>query len=155
MFFGRRMNRYKTTINLPLREYYGFNEKINILVEEGTNELNVTVLYKNKHPKLSFAGMPSEVNDIINSFCGDFIEIRASLSCPKFFPFHPPIWQIIKVNNNLYNRGIIQLEEYYTYIVEGVNRSNVTNWSPAYGFETEILRFLMRINHFESVVENV
>jgi hypothetical protein len=155
MFFARRLFRYNKTVDLPLREYYGLNEKINILVKEGTNELTVTILYKNKQPQLFFQGVPTEVNDIIHSFCGDVIEIRAKLTCPKYFPFQSPIWQIIKVKHNLYNRGIIDLEEYYAYVVECVNRSNDINWSSAYGFETEILRFFTRINHFESIVENV
>jgi len=155
MFFRKRLNKYKQTVDLPLREYYGLNENINILVNEGTDDLNVIILYKNKQPKFSFTEFPDEINDMICSFCGDFIEIRLKLTCPKFFPFHSPIWHIIKVNNNLYNRGIIDLEEYYTHIVECVNRSNIRNWSPTYGFEKEILRFFTRINHFESILENI
>jgi hypothetical protein len=157
MFFLGRFDRYKKVVDCSLHKYYGLNEKINIFVNNGNNELYITIIYKNKHPKYQIKELPKEVNDLIYSYCGDFIEIQAKLACPLTFPYNSPVWNIINVKDNLYNRGIINLEEYYHHIATLANESNINrkNWSPIYGFEKEILRFFMRVNHFESIVEKI
>jgi len=127
-----------------------------INVEKKKDELYVTFIYKKKNSPIHF-NLPIEINKLIYSYCGDVIEIQTKLVCPKFYPYNPPIWNLVKVNNNLYNQGIITLKEYYESVIDHVNHSNgnLENWSCIYGFEKEILRFFMRINHFESVIENL
>jgi len=152
--FESRYNRLND-IDVPLSQFFGC-EKMTIIVEKNQSELYVTFTYKNKNSPIHF-NVPIEINKLIYSFCGDFIEIKTRLVCPKFYPYNPPVWNLVKVNNNLYNRGIITLKEYYESVIEHVNHSNgvLQNWSCIYGFEKEILRFFMRINHFESLIENL
>lgn len=156
MFFGRRFAKFQQ-IDVPLTKYYGLNEKVNLLVDKGDSSLFLTIIYRNKHPIYTFKELPDEINELIYSFCGDFIEIRAKLYCTLRFPYESPVWEIVSVKNNLYNRGIITLEDYYKYIADCINKSNIAgkNWSATYGFEKEILRFFIRVNHFESVVSNI
>lgn len=153
--YESRYKRFTNMVTVPLSEYFGC-KNMEIIVEKRETELYITFKYKNKMHPIHF-NLPIEINKLIYSYCGDFIEIHTKLVCPKMYPYAPPIWNLIKVNNNLYNRGIITLTEYYKSVVEHVNHSNETlhNWSCIYGFEKEILRFFMRINHFESVVENI
>ena len=153
--FNSRYDRFNNMVTVPLSEFFGC-KNMSIVVEKNDTELYITFTYKNKNSPIHF-NLPIEINKLIYSFCGDFIEIKTRLACPKFYPYNPPIWNLVKVNNNLYNRRIITLTEYYESIVEHVNHSNkeLSNWSCIYGFEKEILRFLVRINHFESVIENL
>ena len=142
-------------VTVPLSEYYGC-KNMEIIVNKQESELYITFKYKNKTSPIHF-NLPIEINKLIYSYCGDFIEIQTKLVCPRLYPFTAPIWSLIKVNNNLYNRGIITLTEYYESVVGHVNHSSreLHNWSCIYGFEKEILRFLTRINHFESILENL
>ena len=153
--FNSRYNRFKNMVTVPLSEFFGC-KNMNITVEKKDDELCIIFLYKNKNSPFHF-NLPIELNKLIYSYCGDFIEIQTRLVCPKLYPYNPPIWSLIKVNNNLYNHGIITLTEYYESVVAHMNHSSkeLNNWTCIYGFEKEILRFFMRINHFESVVENI
>jgi len=153
--FDSRYRRFSDMVTVPLSEYFGCNNMEIVIVKNNTT-LYVTFKYKNKLRPIHF-NLPIEINKLIYSYCGDFIEIQTSLICPKLYPYHPPIWNLIKVNNNLYNSGIITLTEYYESVIDHMNHSNkeLNNWSCVYGFEKEILRFFMRINHFESVIENI
>jgi len=125
--------------DLSLSEYYGLKNVL-FLVNKLENELNIIIRYTRFQP--TCFNFPFEINKLINSYCGDYIEIHTTLVCPKTFPFLSPRWNLIKVNHNI----AMNLEEYYRYIVEVTNESNKLNWSSTYGFEKEILRFFVRLN---------
>uniref|UniRef100_A0A6C0HRM2 Uncharacterized protein n=1 Tax=viral metagenome TaxID=1070528 RepID=A0A6C0HRM2_9ZZZZ len=153
--FESRYKRFTNIVTVPLSQYFGC-KNMEIVVEKREDELYITFKHTSKRTPIHF-NLPIEINKLIYSYCGDFIEIQTKLVCPKLYPYNPPIWNLIKVNNNLYNSGVISLTEYYNTIVQHVNESNgnLKNWSCVYGFEKEILRFFTRINHFETLIENI
>ena len=135
--FESRYKRFTDIVDAPLSKYFGCNH-LNILVKKGDQEVYITIKYQKKYAPIQF-NLPPELNELIHSFRGDYVEIYAKLVCPKMFPFASPIWELIRVKSNLYNRGIIRMDEYYQSIVELTNESNIerNNWSCIYGFEKE------------------
>lgn len=128
----------------PLDEFYNLKDT-KIITNREENGINVQFNYFKKPTFIHF-NLPEEINNIIHSFREDIIDIRARLECPPTFPYHSPTWKLVEVNHN-YRKNLF---EYYKYIVDVTNESNIKNWSCIYGFEKEILRFFVRINHFDA-----
>lgn len=140
VFFERRYTRFERIVgDMTLAEYYGL-KNVSFLVNKLENELHIIIRYTRFQP--TCFNVPFEINKLINSYCGDYIEMHTILACPKTFPFLSPKWNLLHVNHNI----AMNLEEYYRYIVDVTNESNKINWSSTYGFEKEILRFFVRLN---------
>jgi hypothetical protein len=127
----------------PLHDYYNLKDT-EITVDRKETILNVQYNYSKKPIYIHFH-LPEEINKIIHSFREDRVEIHLNLECIPTFPYNSPIWNLIEVRHNFHKN----LLEYYQYIVDVANESNTRNWSCIYGFEKEILRFFVRINHFD------
>ena len=146
MIFEKRYIRFQEYF--PLNEFYGLkNTEISVEREEKT--LDVKILYSKKPDFIRF-NLPREINALIHSYRNDTIEIHVKMECPETFPYNSPVWKLTNVKHNFHK----DLFEYYQYIVETTNESNIKqgNWSCIYGFEKEILRFFTRINHFDIFV---
>ena len=127
----------------PLHDYYNLKDT-KIIVNRKENILNVHFNHSKK-PNFIHFNLPEEINKIIHSFREDRIEIHLNLKCVPTFPYNSPVWNLVEVKHNFHKN----LFEYYQYIIEVANESNARNWSCIYGFEKEILRFFVRINHFD------
>ena len=154
--FDRKYLRYLVLLGgTNLKDYLGIvDDCLTIdVTKKGECTLCIIFRYVNNVKKPEFAILPREINSLIHSFCGDFIEVNLELKCPKFFPFTVPIWNVVDVKHNLYSNGNILLKHYYEYIAENTNFSNdeLKNWTVTYGFEKEILRFYMRIKDFRLI----
>ena len=138
-----------------IKEYLGIcDNKININAYRCNiyrNSIIIIINYFNKINYIKF-NVPNEINDIINSFCGNYIKLKLKLECMDGFPFIPPIWKLINIKHNLLN-NIINIKDYYLWMVENMNYDNLERrgWTPIYGFDKELLRFFIRINHFDSI----
>lgn len=146
MIFERRYTRFQEYA--PLHEFYNLkNTIISVVKEEKT--LHVKISYSKK-PDLIWFNLPPEINELIHSYRDDFIEINTRLECIDMFPYTSPTWKLTNVKHNFQK----DLFEYYQYIVDVTNESNIdrNNWSCIYGFEKEILRFFVRVNHFDAFV---
>lgn len=68
------------------------------------------------------------------------------------YPFHPPTWSVKSVTTNL-----AVPEGYYTYLTDLHNEQyrylspmwNTQSWSPGNDIARDVLRFFVRINHFD------
>jgi len=158
-YFMRRYDSFidRTSGNSEgIKEYIGINNyNVSIKVDKCNNSIYIIYHYFSKNNYINF-NLPKEINDIIFSFCGDNIELKLELDCNDHFPFKPPIWKFIYVKNNLSSKNIIDIEDYYKWIIENINNDNNERdgWNVLYGLEKEILRFFIRINHYESLIEN-
>jgi hypothetical protein len=129
----------------PLHDFYNLK---NIIITVSKEENNIiSKITHRKIPSFIHFNLPLEINKIIHSFREEFIEINLKLECLPTFPYNSPIWHLQRVKHNLPHN----LLEYYQYIVDITNESNIerNNWSCIYGFEKEILRFFIRINYFD------
>ena len=130
----------------PLHEFYNLKDT-KIIVNKEENVLNIP-FHHSKKPRFVHFNLPEEINKIIHSFREDTIIIDTILRCPPTFPYNSPVWNLVDVKHNFHKN----LFEYYQYITDVANESNIDrgNWSCIYGFEKEILRFFVRINHFDA-----
>ena len=157
-YFIKRYNRFIENTNGTsdgIKQYFGIIDnriKINFIkCDENDDSIDINFYYFNR-PKYIKFNLPIEINNIINSFCGNYIELKLTLLCPYGFPFIPPIWKLIHVKHNLHSNNII---DYYLWIIENINNNNLNRnwWSVIYGFEKELLKFYTQINHFENIEE--
>ena len=128
--------------------------KINFLyfinIEKNTLELHIK-FFKNV-PKVNFQRLPDEICDIISSFNDDLIIIKFEIMFPSSYPFHPgPIWSLIDVEYNI--KTLLNLKEYYNYLVDTHNRSNSHDWSATTLIDKDILKFFGKMNYFEHILE--
>ena len=160
-YFTQRYNLFKHRIeDTPegIKNYFGiYDTKININAlkcDTETNSIIININYYNKNNYTKF-NLPNEVNDIIYSFCENYIELKLKLECFDGFPFVSPKWSLIDIKHNLLNNNI-NIKDYYLWIIENMNHDNLERigWTPIYGFEKEILRFFVRINHFNYIEYN-
>ena len=159
--FERRYNSLMNKINyIPheIKKYLNIEDnKITIIVQKcnDDNDIDSIIVFVNYFKKNKYINfnLPKEINDIIDSFCGNYIKLKFKLECINNFPFISPIWKVIDVKNNLKSNNIINLNDYYIWIIENINYDNSyrLGWSVIYGFEKEILILFTRINHFESI----
>jgi hypothetical protein len=146
MIFEKRYDRLQTYE--PLHEFYDLKNTI-ISVKKEDNALFLKINYS-KDPDFIHFCIPHEINVIIHSYRKETIEINTKLVCPERFPYMSPTWVLTEVKHNFRQN----LFEHYQYITDLTNESNIErmNWSCIYGFEKEILRFFIRINHFDAFV---
>ena len=140
-----------------IKNYIGIEDNRIKLNAKKCNASEETIIidinYFDKIEYINF-NLPKEINDIINSYCGNFIELKLKLECYTGFPFVSPMWSLINIKHNLLN-NTINIQEYYLWIIENINQENSerNGWTPIYGFDKELLRFFTRINHFD-ILEN-
>jgi len=122
---------------------------------DSADSLIIIINYFNKNEYINF-NLPKEVNDIIDSFCGNYIKLKFKLECINNFPFLSPTWKLLDLKNNLKSNNIINLHDYYIWIIDNINYDNSYRfgWTVIYGFEKEILILFTRINHFASIENN-
>ena len=71
---------------------------------------------------------------------------------PSSYPFHPgPTWSLIDVEYNI--KTLLNLKEYYTYLVDTHNNSNSNDWSATTLIDKDILKFFGKMNYFEHILE--
>jgi len=154
----RRFNHLKKiTENSNLEDYFNIQNtetrKITfeyfINIEKNTLELHIKFL-KNV-PKVNFTILPDEVCDIISSFNDDLIIIKFEIMFPSTYPFNETIWSLINVEYNV--KTLLNLKNYYTYLVDTHNNRNKHDWSTAILIDKDILEFFGKMNYFEDILE--
>ena len=141
--------------NTSIAEYFEIKPKNGSLEFTVTNFVNgrykFTVKYKRNYlAKHDFVNLPTELNDIINSYLDDFIIIELIVDLRHNYPFSKTILNVIKVEDSYSTRLPIKLYDYYNKIAKNHNKmNNQNNWSPALDLKLDMLLFISRIHHFE------
>ena len=135
-----------------LEEYFNIPDKIKIRVTSNLPErtMNLTISYYSTQEFSKIKGLPFEINCLIHSYLYNKIEIHILIAYPNNYPFVPPIWSFIHVNHNL--KTLLDLHEYYKYLIDGHNRKHEKDWSPIIRPCQNILEFIKQINHFEYIL---
>jgi hypothetical protein len=166
-YFHRRLNKLKNKCNIPetqntivnFQTIIGMDNipngaySIDLTTYEThcdihiryTNTLNYFDLSNN-----NIAELPLEINRLINEYLPSYITLHLQMVLTPNYPFTPPIWIMIECNDYLAS-SLKNAETYYRNIVDKHNRTNRSDWSPAFTIECDILAFLVRINHFDSL----
>lgn len=112
--------------------------------------------------------LPRVLTHHIASFIPEFysLTLRCMVHFPETFPignahlddsmsvkYGHPYWEFVDLQTNVEISPML-LQTYFRYKIRMHNQiySLGTNWSPAYGFQQDILIFFLRIHHFEDIV---
>ena len=99
---------------------------------------------------IDFHCLPVEINNIINSYLDDFILLEFRVDLRNNYPFQPPIWKLVNIQESYGKRLHIDLIKYYKFIVRLHNKMyRNKNWSPGLQLKGDIAKFICRIHHFE------
>jgi hypothetical protein len=126
-------------------------EKIDINTYQ-PNLINFNIKFKSNPKFYYFNKLPLVLNHIIASYNYDKIEINLRILFPLKYPFTYPIWELINIKSNI-NPDIINISEYYKYIVDSHNKDYQKNWSPAICIEKDLIYFISKVNYFEYIVD--
>lgn len=160
------------SIPLPMKTdvvpYFGLqtlpNESLKINISEKTIGSNclLSVNYSKRDEQLfptlcKLTSLPESVLAIIADYIYCEIRLLFNIAFPERYPFNPPIWSIvsseIKFSHNSNEYGGMNLHDYYAYLVEMHNNHYHyrDNWTPSYSINQDVLLFINRINHFNSI----
>jgi hypothetical protein len=150
-------HRYDTFVNnlnnSSIESYFGIinepNTILNFTTKREENEVYFTVSFVKSY-NIDIQNLPKEINDIISSYASEFINIKFKILHYDDYPFHPPEWSLSSVFYN--TKLLLNLNDYYNYIVKNHNDKYKNDWSPAINIEKDILEFIQKINHFDTLI---
>jgi hypothetical protein len=95
--------------------------------------------------------LPPEINRAIAEYLPSYITLSLRIDYTNTYPFDIPRWSMISADDRLAS-SLKNAEEYYNYIITTHNTTyHHHNWSPATDIDKDILQFMIRINHFDSL----
>jgi len=150
VFTERRVTEFMNKFqDVSLEKYLGIannNYKFNILVSRTEEEIELKMIVKKKCKFYNILELPTDVCRLIASYNEGIIKIHIKIIFGYEYPFMKPVWVLDKVEDNI--NSIINLNEYYAYIVNNHNTHN-EKWSPVISIDKDILEFIQKIYHFE------
>jgi len=103
--------------------------------------------------------LPLELCGIIHSYSSNFISLKFRIDYPGNYPFDQPIWSLISEKNDMTHlpKNFV-LSEYFQELAERHNGqyselSRGFNWSPSMTIRTDMINFIMKINHFDVIAD--
>ena len=94
--------------------------------------------------------LPPDINNYIAEYLPSYITLSIRIDYMPPYPFSPPVWGLVACDDRLMS-SLPNAEEYYKYIITNHNNMNNTSWSPAIEISSDILQFITRIHHFDSL----
>jgi len=94
--------------------------------------------------------LPPDINSYIAEYLPSYLTLSIQIDYPLPYPFSPPIWGLVYCDDRLAS-SLENAEEYYSHIVDNHNSANNSSWSPAIEISSDILQFIVRIHHFDSL----
>ena len=158
--FTRFIERFKDTNIEDYFEILKQNNKENIKCQIKTELIeNQNIIcfeihfFKDSDYFYNFFKLPDEINNEIYKFYNkEFINIKMSIHYGNNYPFHPPIWKLLDVKNNINIH--INIFDYYAEIINNHNSAYKKDWSPAIDIHHDILDIIQKINHFEYMLKS-
>jgi len=153
--------------NKSIVDYLGIisrkNEKISFGMELHPEKkyciFSVDFITQNTPTSKPNLDLPMELCDIIHSYSSNFISLKFKIEYPGNYPFDQPIWSFISEKNDMTHlpKNFV-LSEYFQGLVERHNGnyselSRGFNWSPSMSIRTDMINFIMKINHFDVIAD--
>jgi hypothetical protein len=127
----------------PIQKYFNIRDaNLNFSLDLNQNNLFFTISYVEKI-SYDLTDLPNDMSNVIMSYLNSNMFIKLQITFPEAYPFEPPSWRLISVENGL-NQSV-NLDAYFQDIVNIQNCQNSSNWSPAIDIEKEILGFIIKI----------
>ena len=139
------------------------NEKISYMMEmfpeQRYNIFSVKFVTQNTEGLINNFKLPVELCSIIKSYSSNFISLKFKIEYIGNYPFDQPIWSLVSEENDMTHlpKGFV-LSDYFHDLVERHNGqyselSRGHNWSPAIDIRRDMINFILKINHFDMIVD--
>jgi len=162
MFVGILRRRFEHLENITgscaLDKYYNIKNtettKTNIeyFINLDKSIVELHIRFFKKDPAYNFKQLPLEICGIISSYNVNYINIKFEILFPISYPLNEiPIWSFVDVQHNI--KSILNLKNYYEYIVDTHNNRNKHDWSAAIQIDRDILEFFEKINYFDYILD--
>jgi restriction endonuclease S subunit len=166
--FQRRFDRLKTRNNIPLTASYidnfqniiGFDNipsgNYSITVSNHNTYCDISIHYTHTQTAFDLVAhnireLPPEINGLVSEYLPSYITLELRIDYTSAYPFDIPKWSIVSCNDRLAS-SLKNAEEYYKYIIYTHNSIyQQHNWTPTIDIDKDILQFMIRINHFDSL----
>lgn len=153
--------------NAKIEDYFGISpdngDNLSFVLEKDPSDKYciLTVKYVTRNAPntyCEFADLPESVCILIQEYASKTIEITLKINyAGSCYPFEPPQWSLLEEKNDMTHLPAnFALNEYYQDIVDRHNSQYGEigyNWTPAIDFRTDMLSFIVKINHFPMILE--
>jgi hypothetical protein len=138
--------------NSSIEKYFGINtinnSKLKISISK-TTKITLHIQYFKCENMYNFNNLPIEIIRQIQEYGNHFIDMEIDIYFPNQYPFIQPLWCLKNIKHNVKVQQLVDINEYYSNIINNHNKQNAASWSPATKIETDIVEFIRKINHFE------
>ena len=137
-------------IDIPNKSGFIYNY---LKLKDYDNErININLRYLYSQDFCYFAGIPLDVNILINKYLLAYISLDLTMIIPLNYPFNPVKWVLSSVKTN-YDYKF--LTKYYYDKVKYYNDNLSLDWSIATLIDKEILSFIATMGDFQLIVDNI
>jgi len=166
--FQRRFDRLKTRNDIPentvsicnFQNIIGFDDIpggiYSITVTNYNTYCAISIHYTHTQTAFDLVAhniieLPPEINGLISEYLPSYITLELRMDYTPTYPFDNPRWSLVSCDDRLAS-SLKNAKEYYRYIIHTHNTTyHQDNWSPATNIDKDILQFMVRINHFDSL----
>ena len=138
--------------NKSLEDYFELNQNdgsLKVCVDRiHENEMILTIQKQKECPVYDFDVLPLELSRMISVYNAQIIHMQLKIVFSPDYPFSQPIWSLMNVEQTFLSPPI-NLQDYYSYLVDNHNSQYSIFWTPAIDVEKDILDFIRKINYFE------
>jgi hypothetical protein len=151
--FEKRYDKFnKKILNTSISKYFGItdpNLSFKLIRKNNDDELYFNVLYFKPQEYFNFKNVPKEINDIINSYLNDYVDMQININYMNDYPFNCPNWSLLSFSSNITSDW--ELNDIFSYLINCHHRQLNRDWSPATDIEKDILDFIIKINIFDYI----
>ena len=146
-------------LNISPRKNENISFAMELFPEQRYSIFSVDFMTQNTPTTKPTLDLPMELCDIIHSYSSNFISLKFRIDYPGNYPFDQPIWSLISEKNDMTHlpKNFV-LSEYFQELADRHNGqyselSRGYNWSPSMTIRTDMINFIMIINHFDVIAD--
>ena len=146
-----RFKKYQLQSYLNLPEKIGTHGTLSINTEKIIdNKIYIRIKYKHQYDLFYFDNLPLELNEIINSYMVDIVDLTFTIVLPDDYPFNPPLWILSDIKTT--TKDLNSFITYYAFKLQCHNEKINIQWSPAHSIIKDILVLITTIMNFEEMI---
>ena len=106
-----------------------------------SGELRISVFYKKKYDRFDFPNLPTELNDLVNSFNFHFIYLELLFKFSEIYPFESPNISLSKFRSNFSDNT----KHLYASRLERLNKELENDWSSGIYIYHIVIQYISNI----------
>ena len=127
--------------------------------EQKCSYFNVHFVTQNVKNNIYNFNLPLTLSALVHTYASNFISLQFRIDYDMNYPFVEPTWSLVHAATDMTHlpHNVVLLD-YYKTIVESHNGqykevSRGHNWTPGIKIHVDMINFILRILHFETIVD--